>query len=620
MKAFKLGFFLSLLLLFITSCSSDDDDNNGGPVDPPVEELTIYETAVANADLTTLVEALERTGLDATLDAEGTYTVFAPTNDAFTAAGVSLDDFTEDELTNLLLNHVLSTEVASTDLTTGYQNTLATGPGENTISLFVNTDGGVVFNGVSSPLSDGLDIGATNGVIHLVDFPLNIPNVVEHVVANPDFQSLEDAVLAFETELTDILTGEGPFTIFAPSNEAFANLADVLGVETVDQETLRTILLYHVVAGQNLQSGDLTPGLEMMTANEESLFMDSEDGTTLKDGTGGAGINIITSNIQGSNGVIHEIDRVLLPPSIVNSTVEEATIYDLAKLTPGYTTLAAAIERAGLVELLSDPEADLTVFAPDDAAFNLYLSNFEDINSLEDIPEDDLANLLLNHLVQGQFSSEEIIAQGTGYTTSLATVPNEDADNVSLYINTDDGVALNGVSNVTFPDFVVSNGTVHLVDAIIPLPTFVTFATADPDFSTLGDALTAADGSAGYLELLQTPWGTDPAPFTIFAPDNDAFTALLSELGYASLEEIPIEVVEASLAMHVVTGSNLRSDDIAAGTLTTVGGDVTIGTDGGVTITDARGRVTDVTATDIQAINGVVHVIDQVILPPAPEE
>lgn len=616
MKAFKLGFFLSLLLLFITSCSSDDDDNNGGPVDPPVEELTIYETAVANADLTTLVEALERTGLDATLDEEGTYTVFAPTNDAFTAAGVSLDDFSDEELTNLLLNHVLSTEVASADLTTGYQNTLATGPGENSISLFVNTEGEVELNGVSSPLSDGLDIGATNGVIHLVDFPLNIPDVVEHVVANPDFQSLEDAVLSFEAELTDILTGDGPFTIFAPSNAAFENLADVLGVETVDQETLRTILLYHVIVGQNLQSGDLTAGLEMTTGNEELLYMDSEDGTRLIDGTGGAGINIVTSNIQGSNGVIHEIDRVLLPPSIVNSTVEEATIYQLAKLTPGYSTLAAAIERAGLVELLSDPEADLTVFAPNDEAFLAYLANFEDLNSLEDIPEEDLANLLLNHLVEGQFSSEQIVAAGTGYTTTLATVPNEDADNISLYINTDgEGVALNGVSNVVFPDFMVSNGTVHLVDAIIGLPTVVTFAAADPNFSTLVEALEAVDDSAGYVDLLQTPWGTDPAPFTIFAPDNDAFADLLTELGVGGLGDVDPATVQAALALHVVTGSNLRADDITAGTLTTAGGDVTIGTDGGVTITDANDRVSTVTATDVQAANGVIHVIDQVILP-----
>ena len=612
MKAIKLGLFLSLTLAII-SCNNDDDDGN---TPPPQEILSIYETAVTSADLTILVEALERTGLDEVLDAEGTYTVFAPTNDAFTGAGISLENFDNEELTELLLNHVLGVEKYAEDLETGYENTLATGPGESNISLFVNTAEGVSLNGTASTVDGGLDIQASNGVIHLIDTPLNIPDVIDHTAANPETQALEEAVLSFENELTDILSGEGPFTIFAPTNAAFENLAEVLGVESVDPETLKTILLYHVVAGQNLQNDDLTAGLEMTTANEELLYMDSEDGTTLVDGTGGAGVNILTTDVQGSNGVIHVIDRVLLPPSIVNSTVTEATIYQLAKLTPGYATLAEAIERAGLVELLSDPEADLTVFVPNDEAFLAYLANFEDINSLEDISEEDLANLLLNHLVQGQLSSSEIVAAGTGYTNTLATAGNEDQDNLSLYINTDgEGVMLNGTASVVFPDFVVSNGTVHLVDAVIDLPTVVTFATADPNFSTLVDALTAVEESAGFVELLQTPWGTDPAPFTVFAPDNDAFEALLTELGAEGLGEIPTETVEAALALHVITGANIRADDVTAGTVTTAGGDITIGTDGGVTLTDANDRVSNVTATDVQAANGVIHVLDKVILP-----
>ncbi|WP_224489300.1 fasciclin domain-containing protein [Robertkochia flava] len=616
MKAIKLGLFFSLLLVFASCNNDDDDNNNGGTPEPPVADLTIYETAVASENLTILVEALERTGLDTTLDDPGTYTVFAPTDEAFTTAGVSLEDFTNEELTNLLLNHVLGTTVLSSSLSTGYVNTLATGPGENSISLFVNTEGGVEFNGVSSPLSDGLDINASNGVIHLVDTPLSIPNVVNHVVANPDFQSLEDAVLAFENELTDILTGEGPFTIFAPSNEAFANLADVLGTETVDPETLRTILLYHVVAGQNLQSDNLTAGLEMTTANEELLYMDSEEGTKLIDGTGGDGVSILTSDIQGSNGVIHEIDRVLLPPSIVNSTVGEANIYQLAKLTPGYSLLATAIEQAGLVDLLSNPQADLTVFAPNDAAFATYLSNFEGIDSLEDISEEDLANLLLNHLVQGQFSSSEIVAAGTGYNNTLATTPDGDNDYLSLYIRVEDGgVTLNGTSKVVFPDFVVSNGTVHLVDAIIDLPTVVTFATADPDFSSLADALEKVENSAGYVETLQTPWGTDPAPFTVFAPDNAAFADLLADLGADSLNDIDPDLVAETLAYHVVAGTNARADDISSGPLETLGGEVTVTAGAGVSITDANGRVSNVTAANVQAYNGVIHVIDAVILP-----
>ncbi|MBL7472684.1 fasciclin domain-containing protein [Robertkochia sediminum] len=603
MKIFTRGIFLTLLTI-VASCNDDDDGNRSTP--PSV--LSIYETAISSPDLTILVEALDRTGLSETLDEPGTYTVFAPTDEAFTSAGVSLDDFTDDELTNLLLNHVLAAEVGSGDLTTGYLNTLATGPEEKLISLFVNTDGEVLLNGTSSPVADGLDIGASNGVIHLIDQPLNIPNVVDHVVANPAFNSLREVILSFGDAVTDILDEEGPFTIFAPTEEAFANLTDILGEEGVNEEILLSILLYHVVPGQNLQSGDLTPGLEMITANGESLFMDSEDGTRLIDGTGGAGVNILTSDIQGSNGVIHEIDRVLLPPSIVNNTVLEASIYQLAKLTPGYALLAEAIERAGLVEKLSDPDANLTVFAPNDDAFITFLSGFDNINNLADIPEADLANLLNNHLLSGQFTAADIVSAGSGYASTLAITAGDDPDNISLYVNvSEEGVTLNGISAVVFPDFQVSNGIVHLVDAVIDLPTVVTFAAADPNFSTLAEAVI----EQGLSDVLG---GTEGSPFTVFAPTNEAFADLTDPPTGDALTQV--------LLHHVVGESNVRSSDLQQGdnTLASLEGDNLLITlppaQGGVAdITDGSGNTGSIIDVDVQAVNGVIHVLDQVMLP-----
>lgn len=605
---------IAMFVLFAVGCSSDDN-NDGGTTEPPVEDLSIYETAVASSDLTILVEALERTGLDATLNDPGTYTVFAPTNDAFTAAGISLDDFSDEELTNLLLNHVLGSEVMSGDLTTTYVNTLATGPNDNNISLYVNTDGGVTFNGVSSPVSDGLDIGASNGVIHLIDTPLAIPNVVNHVVANPDFQTLEDAVLSFENELTDILTADGPYTIFAPSNEAFEDLFATLGTTEVDPAVLRTVLLYHVVVGVNAQSGDLTDGQELeMGIDGEILTVDLSDGAKVVDGTGNA-INITTTDIQGSNGVIHEVDQVLLPPSIVEALAANATIYQLAKFTPGYSTLAAAIEQAGLVEALNAPDADLTVFAPDDAAFAAFLEANE-ISSLADVDNDLLTAILLNHAISGQLTAADVVGGGNSYASTLATTPEEEGANLSLYINTDDGVTLNGSSNVIATDVEVSNGIVHLVDAVIELPTVVTFATVDPNFNVLASALTRVDGSAGYVATLQTAWGTDPAPFTVFAPTNNAFADLITELNIESLDDLDDATVTSVLSYHVIGGANVRSDQVTAGPVSTLGGEVTLGTDGGVTITDANDRVSTVVAADVQAYNGVIHAIDTVILPP----
>ena len=617
MKALYSGLIL-FLFLGLTACNNDDDNNGGDNPDPPVAELSIYETAVASADLTTLVAALDRTGLNTTLDEAGTFTVFAPTNDAFTAAGItSLDDFTDEELSNYLLNHVLNSVVRSGELSSGYVNTLGKGPGNNgfyELSLFVDLDGGVTLNGMASPVEGGLDIEASNGVIHLIDMPLPPPNVVEHVVANPDFQTLEDFVVSFEDELTGILTGDGPFTIFAPSNQAFANIADTPGLDLTDENTLRTILLYHVVPGDNIRQEELTPGaaLTTATADGELLFTDSEDGTTLVDGTGGSGVNFIETNIQGSNGVIHKIDKVLLPPSIVNSLVSEVTLYDFAKSTAGYDQLAAAIEKAGLVEMLTDPEANLTVFAPNNNALAAYLT--EKGTDLETVDPAFLKNVLMNHMIEGQFTGEQIVAAGNQYTNSLATYGDDPEVNLSMYVQiTPEGdfpVTINGEAGVLPTNSQASNGIVHVVDQVIDLPTIVTFATADTEnFSTLAGAL-----PEDIIATLNDP-ENENAPFTVFAPVNSAFEGVDLPEG---------DILVAVLNHHVVAGMNVRSSDLMEGanTLTTLEGDdvtVTVPPTIGVfaDITDGTDNTGGINVVDVQAVNGVIHAIDIVLLPNA---
>ncbi|MBL7472682.1 fasciclin domain-containing protein [Robertkochia sediminum] len=607
LKTLPLGLF-AILALFIVSCNNDDDNNGGVTPEPPIADLSIYETAVSSPDLTILVEALERTGLDDVLNADGTYTVFAPTDDAFTAAGISLDDFTDAELTNLLLNHVLGTEVMSTDLTTTYVNTLATGPGENAISLFVNTDGGVTFNGVASPVADGLDIGASNGIIHLIDAPLGIPNVVEHAVANPNFSTLVSVVTALGESLPD-LTAEGPYTIFAPTNEAFDALFELLGTTDIAPEVLEAVVLYHVVAGANVQSGDLSDGQEIpMGIDGEILTVDLSDGAMLMDGTG-RDINIIATDVQGSNGVIHAVDQVLLPPTIVEALLANASVYQLAKLAPGYGTLAKAIERAGLVDALSDPEADLTVFAPDDTAFDTFLGGL----TIDDVDADALANIILNHALAGTFDAAAVLDAGTRYTTSLATYDVD--ENISMYFNTSNGVVINGGADnggatVVATDIPVVNGIVHAVDAVIGLPTIVTFAAADPNFSSLVGALTA-EGQPDFVGILS---GTDGAPFTVFAPINSAFEAL---------ESVPSgDALTAVLQHHVVGGANVRSGDLVEGPneVPSLEGDmITVSlpsTMGEIAdITDGSGNMGSIIAVDVQASNGVIHAIDKVLIP-----
>jgi uncharacterized surface protein with fasciclin (FAS1) repeats len=186
-------------------------------------------------------------------------------------------------------------------------------------------------------------------------------------------------------------------------------------------------------------------------------------------------------------------------------------------------------------------------------------------------------------------------------------------NNLSLYINTESGVTLNGISNVATPDVVAANGVVHIVDAVIALPTVVTFAVADPTFGTLVSALTRPD-QPDYVGILSTDAGTSPAPFTVFAPTNTAFDDLLAELSLGSLDEIDTATLTATLNTHVIAEANVRAEDLVSGTVMTLGDDIVIDA-ANATITDPNGRVSNIIVTNVQAANGVVHAISKVLLP-----
>src|SRR5690606_22063201 len=165
-------------------------------------------------------------------------------------------------------------------------------------------------------------------------------------------------------------------------------------------------------------------------------------------------------------------------------------------------------------------QGNFTVFAPNNAAFNAFLSanGFSDLN---EVPTDLLREILLNHVVEGINTSADL---STGYITSLGTGASS-TQNLSLFINTASGVEVNGVSEVTQADITVDNGVIHAVDAVIGLPNITTQALANPQFSILVDALIAAsDTNTNYVDILS---GSAGAPFTVFAPTNDSFVALL---------------------------------------------------------------------------------------------
>ena len=302
------------------------------------------------------------------------------------------------------------------------------------------------------------------------------------------------------------------------------------------------------------------------------------------------------------------------------SATYPSTIVDIAAANPDLSNLVAALQAADgdLVSVLS--QGEFTVLAPTNNAFETFLTA-NGFMSLSEVPTDLLSNILLNHVITGTVTSTNLADAGSGYRTTNAT--NVDGDNLSLYFDTSSDVTFNGVSSVATADIVASNGVVHVVDAVIGLPTIATFATTNDALSTLVDALSHADTGSPTVQWIDTVYDPLAGPFTVFAPLNDAFldseSGILAELGLTGFgenaDQLNAATTDAVLSMHVVSG-NIQSSDLPNGTVSTLGGDITAdNTD--FTLTDSYGRVSNIitSAKNIQAVNGVVHAIDKVIRP-----
>jgi len=304
MKTIKQTIILIFLGSFILTACNDEDT----PTPMPTER-NVVETAQAANDFNTLIQAAQQAGLADFLSNESQITVFAPTDQAFSnllaSLGVSgLADIDNATLASILTYHVVGGAVYSNNLSSGVVSTLNDGgPGSKALSLFVNVGTDV---SVNNSKVTAADIKASNGVIHVIDEVLLPPSVVDIAVTG-GFNHLVAAVI--KADLAETLSGTGPFTVFAPTDEAFEMLFDQLGINGIDdlsKEDLQPILTYHVV-GANVQSGDLSAG-NVETVNGEDISV-SLDGGVMINGMA----NVISADIQGINGVVHVIDKVLIP-------------------------------------------------------------------------------------------------------------------------------------------------------------------------------------------------------------------------------------------------------------------------------------------------------------------
>jgi transforming growth factor-beta-induced protein len=300
----KLNLVPALLImgvLFFSSCNNDDDMEDMG-------EKNVVEVAASAGQFTILIEAAQKAGLAEALSTTENITVFAPTDAAFKTlladlGASSLDDIPVADLTNILLYHVIGSKAMSTDLKSGYFPTLSKSAG-NSISMYISVEGGVSIN--KNTKVTAADVAAKNGVIHVVDKVILPPSVVNIALDNENFSILVQAVV--KAGLVDALSGAGPFTVFAPTNAAFNALfaqLGIAGVENLTADQLVPILTYHVVSG-NVLSTALSNG-QVPTLSGKTLNVNLSGGVKINDS------EVVAADIQGSNGVVHVINKVLLP-------------------------------------------------------------------------------------------------------------------------------------------------------------------------------------------------------------------------------------------------------------------------------------------------------------------
>lgn len=328
-------------------------------------------------------------------------------------------------------------------------------------------------------------------------------DIVDTAIAAGDFTTLVAAVQA--AGLVDALKGEGPFTVFAPTDAAFAKLpAGTVDSLLADPEgALKQILLYHVVPGK-VMSSDLSDGLTAATLQGEDVTFDLDGGPKVNDA------NIVSPDIETSNGVIHVIDTVILPPSLAAASAEaapaaEATaeaaaeavpaadIVDTAVAAGDFSTLVAAVQAAGLVDALKG-EGPFTVFAPTDAAFAKLPAGT--VDALLADPQGDLTQILLYHVVPGKVMAADV-TDGLEATT-LQGKP--------VKFSVQDGKVMINDAAVVAADIETSNGVIHVIDSVILPPADEVVEAAAAAASSEGAA--ASDSAASSSDMGSSDMGS----------------------------------------------------------------------------------------------------------------
>jgi len=406
-------------------------------------------------------------------------------------------------------------------------------------------------------------------------------DIVDVAAGAGSFDTLVAAVQA--AGLEGALRGDGPFTVFAPTDDAFAALPEgTLDFLLANPDALERVLLYHVVAGEVL-AADVVNLTSAETLLGENVSISVNGGVMVNDA------NVVQTDIMASNGVIHVIDSVLIPPE----PQEELDIVDTAVAAGAFDTLVAAVQAAGLEDALRG-EGPFTVFAPTDDAFAALPDGT--LDALLANP-DELRRVLLYHVVAGEALAADVVN-----LTSAETLLGE-----SVAITVENGSVMVNDANVVQTDVLAANGVIHVIDSVLippaQEPNIVEVAADAGRFNTL----LAAAQAAGLADVL-----ANGGPFTVFAPNDEAFAKIPAETLNALLND-PAALANI-LLYHVLPVEYDSNDVLSRRQLKTLQGSfarVSVNANG------AFIQNAEILNVDIGAANGIIHEIDSVIIPPS---
>lgn len=547
------------------------------------QTTSVFDLIVDSPNHTILEAALIQEGLDASLDANfNLRTVFAPDDNAFTALANALGTNVNGllllpNLSDILNYHILDIEVGSSAITNGaiVQPLSAT----NSLKMTLKSNGDIFVNQAQVTAAN---LQADNGLVHVLNAVVLPGETVVDVAIDNGFTSLTAAVVTAELlpALTDPLAS---LTVFAPTNAAFDDLATAFGVTVNDLlmlPNLADVLTYHVL-GTEVASSGITNGAIVQPLSASNTLK-----LTLKT-TGDVFVNqaqVTTADINADNGIVHVLNAVVLP-------VE--TVVDVA-IANGFTSLTAAVVKTELMPALTDPLASLTVFAPTNTAFeNIATGLGVTVTALLNLPN--LADILTYHVLGTEVASSAI-------TNGLIVQPLSATNTLKLTLKANGDVFVNQ-AQVTSADILADNGTVHVLNAVVlPLETVV-----DVAIDNAYTSLTAAVVKAELLPALTNPL----AALTVFAPTNAAFDNLAIALGTDLAGVLASPNLTEILTYHVLATEVTSTLLVNNSNVPTLNGQTVLVT----TTPTVKINESNVTIADVQAGNGVVHVIDAVLLP-----